>query len=247
MSQAPFWPVATDAMIADTTHLTAEETGAYIMLLMCLWRSNGEPLPLNHKKLPRMARVRPNRWAAIWENIEEFFEIENETITQKRLREDWVTVQEKITRKRESGSLGGKAKALKTKKPPLANGTNSPEQTPANHNQNHKPEPYNNPDGLLERETAFLEWFDLYPTHGNAKRAREEFSSALDRIEFDDLMKATHEFAEAKQGEDISFIQAPHNWLKYDSWNDPVVVKEKEFDAVAWLREKNEKESENAN
>jgi len=100
---------------------------------------------------------------------------------------------------------------------------------------------------VLERETAFLEWFEIYPTHGNAKRAREEFNSALERIEFDDLMKATLEFAEAKRGEDISFIQAPHNWLKYDSWNDPVVVREKEFDAVAWLKEKDAKESENAN
>jgi uncharacterized protein YdaU (DUF1376 family) len=125
MSQAPFWPVATDAMIADTTHLTAEETGAYMMLLMCLWRSNGIPLPLDHKKLCRMARVRPNRWLLIWENIEEFFDIENETITQNRLRKDWVTVQEKITRNRELGSLGGKAKSLKYKKPPLANATDS--------------------------------------------------------------------------------------------------------------------------
>ena len=100
---------------------------------------------------------------------------------------------------------------------------------------------------VLERETAFLEWFEVYPTHGNAKRAREEFNSALDRIEFDDLMKATHEFAEAKRGEDISFIQAPHNWLKYDSWNDPIVMKEKEFDAVAYLKEKWKEEDKNAN
>jgi len=148
MSQAPFWPVATDAFIADTVHLSAEETGAYLMLLMCLWRSNGKPIPLDHKKLPRMARVRPNRWPAIWDNLEEFFHIENAMVTQKRLRKDWVTVQENITRKRESGSLGGKAKSLKTKKPPLANGTFLPELCCSNHNHNQKEKEKNPPKKL---------------------------------------------------------------------------------------------------
>ena len=30
MAEAPIWPVATDAFIADTTHLDAEQTGAYM-------------------------------------------------------------------------------------------------------------------------------------------------------------------------------------------------------------------------
>lgn len=138
MSQAPFWPVATDAFIADTTHLTAEQTGAYMMLLMCLWRSNGKPLPLEHKKLCRMARVGPNRWPKIWEEIQDFFIVENGMVTQNRLCKDWVTVQEKITRNRQSGSLGGKAKALKIKEMELANATIPPKRNSTNQNQNHK-------------------------------------------------------------------------------------------------------------
>jgi len=138
MSQAPFWPVATDAFIADTTHLTAEQTGAYLMLLMCLWRNNGNPLPLNHKKLCRMARVSSNRWPKIWDEIEEFFDGDECTVSQKRLRKDWVTVQEKIKRNRQSGSLGGKSKALKTKEMELANATISPKRNSTNHNHNHK-------------------------------------------------------------------------------------------------------------
>ena len=53
MTTIPILPFAPDAFISDTMHLTAEETGAYLMLLFCQWRNNGEPLKYNPDRLAR--------------------------------------------------------------------------------------------------------------------------------------------------------------------------------------------------
>ncbi len=139
MAQAPIWPVATDAFIADTTGLSAEETGAYIMLLMCLWRNNGDPLPLDHKRLSRMARVSSSRWKQVWPSIKEFFIIKDNLITQKRLQVDLEKVKAKITSNRIAGSLGGIAKSLKYKGTGLADASNPPQRKDSENVPIHKP------------------------------------------------------------------------------------------------------------
>ena len=62
MSQAPFMPLATDAYLADTTHLTTEEHGAYLLILLATWRNNGEPLPDDDIRISRVIRCTPKRW-----------------------------------------------------------------------------------------------------------------------------------------------------------------------------------------
>jgi len=112
MAEAPYWPVATDAFVADTMHLNAEETGAYIMLLMCLWRSSDATLPLDHVTLCRMARVQSKRWPKVWETVGAFFKIEGGRISQKRLLEDRSRVSNRIASARANGKRGGHPKSL---------------------------------------------------------------------------------------------------------------------------------------
>ena len=79
MSESPIWPVETGAFIADTMHLTCEETAAYALLMMHIWRDGlgQKTLPFDHKRLARMARVSPKRWKKIWTSIEDFFVIDS--------------------------------------------------------------------------------------------------------------------------------------------------------------------------
>lgn len=153
MSQAPFWPVATDALIADTSYLTPEQFGVYALLMIYQWRNNGKPLDNDPEKLARMVRISPTKFKKIWDEISTFFEEKNEKISQKRVEKDFQKILEKITKNKKNGSKGGRAKSLKTKEPTLANaeksldgsidssvkqnGNGKGSETPSNQNQNH--------------------------------------------------------------------------------------------------------------
>jgi uncharacterized protein YdaU (DUF1376 family) len=111
MTSLPYMKLWTDAFIADTGHLDATETGAYMMLLMCAWRSPDGVVPDDDKILARMARVTPRVWRRIRPTVMGFWTLENGTFAQKRLSQEllWATL------KREQASTAGKASALKRK------------------------------------------------------------------------------------------------------------------------------------
>lgn len=116
-------PFHTDAYLADTRHLTIEEHGAYLLLLMCAWRSPGCRLPHDDKKLARMVGVSPAKWRKIKAGIIEFFTVEENHISQKKLTKIYKNVSKKVEQNRDNGKLGGRPKSLETNKPPEANGS----------------------------------------------------------------------------------------------------------------------------
>ena len=64
MAELPFMPVATDALIADTAHMSAAEFGAYMRILIAMWR-NGGWLPDDEQALRRIAGVTGKHWRSI--------------------------------------------------------------------------------------------------------------------------------------------------------------------------------------
>ena len=110
-------PVFTDAFISDTTHLTAEETGAYTMLLYIAWQSPGCGLPNNDKKLAKWARVSPETWAAIKPNVMEFWTLTDRVkggfwVQNRQLRE-FAYVEKRAETARANGKRGGRRKSIK--------------------------------------------------------------------------------------------------------------------------------------
>ncbi len=109
MSQAPIMPLMTDALLADTQHLSAEEIGAYMFLLLSTWRNNGKPLPDENKRLSRICRVTQRRWQdKLRPVLSEFFDLTDGTWRQKRLENEWARVQRQIDAKRKNGKKGGR-------------------------------------------------------------------------------------------------------------------------------------------
>lgn len=88
MAQFPSLPLWTDAYLADTTHLSTIEHGAYLLLLMAMWRSKGCRLPNDDKLLARYAGLTAGQWARIKPSIWPFFRVESDSITQGRLTDE---------------------------------------------------------------------------------------------------------------------------------------------------------------
>lgn len=122
-------PLFCDAFIADTQHLTLEEAGAYMKILMVTWRNNGVALPDDAKRMCRTLSVTPAKWAKLRESLVEFFDLSDGNFRQKRLEKEWSYVNEKSQKNRSNGSLGGRPKLLKNNDTEEANGLFSQNHT----------------------------------------------------------------------------------------------------------------------
>ncbi|WP_297803657.1 DUF1376 domain-containing protein [uncultured Brevundimonas sp.] len=161
MSQ-PFMQLYVADYLGDTRHLTTEQHGAYLLLLMTMWRAEGR-LPNCDKKLARIVGATASRWAKIKADVLEFFEVDGESITNKRLMFELKKASEKSIKRAEAGTRGGEAKALKDNKARVANASDLPchssEPEPDN-SYSPKGECQPKPDPLPVRE-AFDLWNQL--------------------------------------------------------------------------------------
>lgn len=80
----PFMQLYVADYLGDTRHLTTEQHGAYLLLLMTMWRADGT-LPNDDKKLARIVGCTCSRWARIKDEVLEFFDIEDGVLTNARL------------------------------------------------------------------------------------------------------------------------------------------------------------------
>lgn len=130
---APYMKFYVADYLGDTHHLTATEHGAYLLLLMAMWQADGS-LPLDDARLARFARVTKSQWSKMKVTIMEFFHEENGRLVQGRMTAEIAKYDDVVRQNRESGKAGGTAKALKSKKPGVANATkkrSQPEPEPA--------------------------------------------------------------------------------------------------------------------
>jgi uncharacterized protein YdaU (DUF1376 family) len=113
MSAYPSLPLFTDAFLADTGHLSAQETGAYLLLLMVAWRNEGCRLPDMDEDLAAWARVDMRTWKRLKPRImERFWTLADGFWTQKRLTKERDIVSKRAAVARENGARGGRPKSL---------------------------------------------------------------------------------------------------------------------------------------
>jgi len=100
-------PLLVDKYLGDTTHLTTELHGAYMLLLMAMWKRDGV-LPNDDMQLQPITRLSPSKWRAAKHILLAFFRPTEDGvgITQKRLTSELVRAKAHSDAKAKAGAEG---------------------------------------------------------------------------------------------------------------------------------------------
>ncbi len=94
-SATPSIPLFGDAYLADTRHLSLEEHGAYLQLLMIAWRIEGCCLPDDDARLARMLGVTAAKWRKLKPSVMAFWTLQDGAWKQARLTKEREFVEQK--------------------------------------------------------------------------------------------------------------------------------------------------------
>lgn len=107
MAALPYMQLYIADYLADTMHLSAEEHGAYLLLMFNYWQT-GKPIPKN--RLAKIARLTNERWVDVEPSLQEFFCDNGEEWVHLRIEEDLASVREKLTKKSAAGKASVQAR-----------------------------------------------------------------------------------------------------------------------------------------
>lgn len=158
-------PMYWDAYLADTTHLTCEENGAYLLLLAAMWRRDGS-IPNDDKDNARITRLTIGKWRKAKARLGDLLIIDENSITQKNLQKIWKNTQEKIAKNVQNGAKGGRPKSKENKDLAKANGFNS--LNPNETIPEPEPEPYK-PKGFKKGSVVGEIMFDARDQLANSE------------------------------------------------------------------------------
>lgn len=212
---APFMQLYVADYLGDTRHLTTEQHGAYLLLLMTMWRADGR-LPHDDRKLARLTGCTASRWAKIRDDVLAFFVIDGDEITHGRLMFELEKASEKSIKRAEAGSLGGSAKPRKTKESVKANATVLPKHS-------------SEPDIRIEANASidqderkagpdFAVFWKAYPAKVAKKAAVKAWNKATDKPALADLLDALSLYRQTKPP-DRDWCHAS-TWLTNGRWAD---------------------------
>lgn len=102
-------PLYVGEYLADTMELNAEQHGAYLLMLMHAWKSDGR-LPGESARLCQIARMTPQQWARNEPILREFFICAAESWTHKRVLDELNRAKDMVAKKSAAGRLGAKKK-----------------------------------------------------------------------------------------------------------------------------------------
>lgn len=126
MADASAWmPFYIGDYLADTMHLTTEQHGAYVLLIIAYWRNRG-PLPAADTKLRSIARLDAKAWQQSRDTLAEFFLVEGDAWRHTRIDKELARADE-ITNKR---SAAGRASAQQRANTRSTRVEHTDEQTP---------------------------------------------------------------------------------------------------------------------
>ena len=221
MTAPPFMQMYWSDYFGDTRHLSCEQHGAYLQLLGSMWLAGGK-LPNDDRKLAKITGCTASRWAKIRADVMEFFEVEGEFISHKRIVFELKKAQEKSIKRAEVGSRGGRAKALKNKETPVAIASDLLNHSPDIRTREYISEPKGSSP---KTELADRIWGLQPPKHRRSTRpdVRKAVDAALrrgaDPADLEAACRAYYRLPASREDEG-KFAKGAHRIIEADRWRD---------------------------
>lgn len=130
MSALPFMPLYVADYLADAAHLTTEEHGAYLLLIMTYWQ-RGKPLPADPAKLARIARLPNERWADVEQTLNEFFTTEDGCWHHKRIDAELEKVRDKSDKAKRAAAASASIRRSTSRQQTHSGRSADAQQTPS--------------------------------------------------------------------------------------------------------------------
>lgn len=218
MSAPPYMQLYVADYLGDTRHLTTEQHGAYLLLLMAMWRAGGS-LPNDQRKLARMTGLTAARWGKIASDVVAFFDVANGVMTHRRVQKELEKASQTSDHRRESGARGGLAKSLKTNKADVASATVLPEQIASKPLAYQTSEPLQDAKASCKRASdEFEEWYSGYPHKVGRAAARKSYPTARRKASQAELVAGRDRYV-AEKPADHPWCN-PATWLNQERWLD---------------------------
>ena len=109
MSALPYMPLYVADYLADAAHLTTEEHGAYLLLIMTYWQ-RGKALPYDPERLARIARLPNERWTDVERTLNDFFTVDGGHWHHKRIDAELAKVRDKSDKAKRAGIASASAR-----------------------------------------------------------------------------------------------------------------------------------------
>lgn len=104
----PYMPFWVAAYVTDTMHLNAQQSGAYLHLILHSWTNDAQPLPQDDQSLARIAKVTDKEWKAIKPVLRPFFK---DGWRHSRVEREYAAALLKHEKRVAAGKASGKARA----------------------------------------------------------------------------------------------------------------------------------------
>lgn len=212
----PWFPLYVADFIVDTMHLTAEETGAYVLLLMHYWSHRG--LPEDERMLARIARIHPPHWPRIKSSLRQFFvPQEGRSWVSKRMEQELIKTDNLSNKRKGAAEQMHKNRAANVVQLHTHARATSQSQSQSESKKEVSPSeklghPW--PADFAER------FWQQYPRKVARKAATKALTAVRDRneVSFEELMAAVARYGAAEL--EPQYICHPTTWLNQGRWAD---------------------------